>query len=123
MKKFLYVAFSCSLFSLVACGDGAGTDETSDMDTSTAMTDNSTAAANSVMTKTLDLSSSQEVPANNSAAKGTVDVTYNKDSKTLSYTVKYSDLTDKASMAHIHGTAAMVENAGVKVDIKPKLEK
>ena len=123
MKKFLYVAFSCSLFSLVACGDGAGTDETSDMDTSTAMTDNSTAAANSVMTKTLDLSSSQEVPANNSAAKGTVDVTYNKDSKTLSYTVKYSDLTDKASMAHIHGTAAKGTNAGVKVDLTPKLEK
>jgi hypothetical protein len=63
------------------------------------------------------------VPANKSTAKGTVDVTYNKDSKTLSYTVNYSGLTGKASMAHIHGAAAKGANAGVKVDLTPKLQK
>jgi hypothetical protein len=125
MKKFLYAALGCSVISFAACNGGSNTDETSGADTSAAATDTmaSSTPANTTMMKTLDLSASQEVPANKSDAKGTVDVSYNKDSKMLTYTVKYSGLTGKASMAHIHGTAAKGANAGVKVDLTPKLEK
>jgi hypothetical protein len=124
MKKFLYAALGCSVISFAACGGGGNTDEAAGADTSTAMNDmSSSTPANTTMMKTLDMSASQEVPANNSDAKGTVDVSYNKDTKMLTYTVKYSGLSDKATMAHIHGTAAKGANAGVKVDLTPRLEK
>ena len=90
----------------------------SNMDTSTPAP-----AANTTMTKSLQLTSAQEVPANDSKGSGTADVTYNKDTKTLTYTISYSGLTGNATMAHIHGTAPKGQNAGVKKDLTDVLKK
>jgi hypothetical protein len=51
------------------------------------------------------LSGAKEVPANPSTATGTMDVSYSKLSKTLSYKVSWSGLTDSLSLMHIHGLA------------------
>ena len=81
------------------------------------------AAGNNVMTTELQMKADQEVPANNSSGSGTADVTYNKDSKMLTYTLNWSGLTGKATMAHIHGTAPRGTNAGVKHDLTNVLKK
>ncbi|MET0243486.1 MAG: CHRD domain-containing protein [Flavitalea sp.] len=70
-----------------------------------------------VVAKTgLSIAGSQEVPAKTSSASGTLDVSYNKVSKMLTFTVNYKDLTGAATGAHIHGVAARGSNAGVKYD-------
>ncbi|HSU27227.1 MAG TPA: CHRD domain-containing protein [Chitinophagaceae bacterium] len=51
------------------------------------------------------LSGAQETPANASTALGLMDIFYNKDTKTLTYTVKWSGLTGAVTAMHIHGTA------------------
>jgi hypothetical protein len=116
-----------SLVFAVACNDSSSsTTENSDsakMDTSSAMADNSNVPVVSIVKNTLELNGANEVPANTSKATGTADVSYNKDSKVLTYTVNYKDLTGKASMAHIHGTAPKGANAGVKKDLTPVLQK
>src|SRR5688500_9682829 len=49
-----------------------------------------------------------------SSATGNVDATYNKSTKTLSYTVTWQNLTDSITGSHIHGTATRAQNANVK---------
>lgn len=61
----------------------------------------------------LPLNSAQEVPPNSSAATGTGDVSYNKNTKRLSYFVTYQNLTGNAVAGHIHGSAARGANAPV----------
>lgn len=61
----------------------------------------------------LPLSSAQEVPTNSSAATGTGDVSYNKNTKRLSYFVSYQNLTGNPAAGHIHGSAARGANAPV----------
>ena len=68
------------------------------------------------MTATLD--AAQEVPPNDSAGKGTADVTFDTESKKLDWTIEYSGLTGDASAAHFHGPAAKGENADVAVPIE-----
>ena len=68
------------------------------------------------MTATLD--AAQEVPSNDSAGKGTADVTFDTESKKLDWTIEYSGLTGDASAAHFHGPAAKGENADVAVPIE-----
>lgn len=119
MKNF-FPLMIVLLVAFVSCNDATNQGE-NDMDTAM-VTDNSTAMSN-VVTKSITLSSDQEVPANSSPATGTADISYNKDSKTLTYTITYSGLTDKASMAHIHGTAAKGANSGVKHDLTGVLQK
>ena len=51
------------------------------------------------------MSGANEFPANTSAATGTIDYSYSKLSKTLSYKVTWSGLTDSLSQMHIHGLA------------------
>ena len=51
----------------------------------------------------LPMSSSQETPPFTSAATGTIDANYNRLTKTLSYSVVFSGLSDSAVAAHIHG--------------------
>ena len=68
------------------------------------------------MTATLD--AAQEVPSNDSAGKGTADVTFDTESKKLDRTLEYSGLTGDASAAHFHGPAAKGENADVAVPIE-----
>ena len=126
MKKILQTAMVGFLVILVACND-TGSNKTNDStktDTPAVANDNSTAATSNVMIKTtFPMKPDQEVPANNSSGSGTADVTYNKDNKMLTYTLNWSGLTGKATMAHIHGTASRGTNAGVKHDLTNVLKK
>jgi hypothetical protein len=125
MKKIFQTALVGIVSLCVSCNDAGNDSEASGADTSMSSADTAAAApaASSTVMKTLQLTSAQEVPANNSTGSGTADVTYNKDTKTLTYTVNYSGLTGDATMAHIHGTAAKGANAGVKQDLSGVLKK
>ena len=70
-----------------------------------------------IITKSLPMSASQEVPANPSTATGTIDLTYNRDTKVMTYTVTWSGLTDTLIAMHIHNTADPGYNAGVLQNI------
>jgi CHRD domain-containing protein len=63
-----------------------------------------------------DLKASSEVPPNDSAGKGAVDVTYDSGSKKLSWKGTYSGLTGPATAAHFH-TGEAGKNGGVTVPI------
>ncbi len=120
MKRFFLSAMAGSLVLLAACNNESGTTETT-ADTTTVTT---TETTSNVVSKTgLPLGADQEVPANASTATGTADVSYNKESQMLTYTVNWSGLTDKPTMAHIHGTAAKGVNAGVQHDLSGVLQK
>lgn len=128
MKRFFLSAMTGSLVLLAACNNesSSSADATTGKDSSNETTTTTTTEtpANNVVSKMgLPLASSQEVPANASTASGTADVSYNKDSHMLTYTVKWSGLTDNPTMAHIHGTAAKGANAGVKQDLSGVLPK
>ena len=64
------------------------------------------------------LAASQEVPPNDSAAKGTADITFDTETRKLDWTIEYSGLTGDATGAHFHGPAAAGENADVAVPIE-----
>jgi hypothetical protein len=49
------------------------------------------------------LSGAQETPGTPTSATGTMDVSYSRLSKTLSYTVRWSGLTGPVTNMHIHG--------------------
>lgn len=61
------------------------------------------------------LSPSQEVPATASSATGAAEVMFNENTNMLSWKVTYSGLTGAATAAHIHGPAAVGQNAGVVI--------
>lgn len=63
------------------------------------------------------LSGAQEVPPVSTGGTGTLDATFDKASRKLSYTVNYSGLTGPATGAHFHGPAAQGQNAGVVVPL------
>lgn len=64
----------------------------------------------------LPIEGSQEVPARQTSGNGTMDMVYNKDTRTLSYTIRWNSLTGNATAAHIHGTAIRGVNAGILQD-------
>jgi len=59
------------------------------------------------------MTGAQETPAVNSSALGTLDVSYTRSSKILTYTVNWSGLTGPVVAAHIHGLAPTGFAAGV----------
>lgn len=63
------------------------------------------------------LTGAQEVPANSSTALGSMDVFYSKETRTLTYNVFWSGLTDSVMLMHIHGLAPAGFNAGVVQNI------
>jgi hypothetical protein len=67
---------------------------------------------------TADMNASQEVPPNDSAGKGTADITYDTQSRKMSWTIKYSGLSGPAKAGHFHGPAGPGENGGVEVPLK-----
>lgn len=69
--------------------------------------------SNVVSKNNIPLSGSQEVPANASTATGSADVIYDKGSKIMTYTLRWSGLTTAASAMHFHGPVARGTNAGV----------
>ena len=52
---------------------------------------------------TITMTGAQETPPVTTTATGTIEANYNRLSKTLSYSLNFSGLTDSATMAHIHG--------------------
>jgi hypothetical protein len=66
-----------------------------------------------------DLKGANEVPPNDSPASGTVDATFDTDSRTLKWTVEYSGLTGPATAAHFHGPADAKSNAGPIITLEP----
>ena len=70
-----------------------------------------------VLTATaLPIDGLQEVPQRQTAGNGTMDIVYNRNTRTLSYTVRWNSLTGPVASAHIHGTASKGVNAGVLQD-------
>ena len=79
---------------------------------------------NNILTKNgLPFSGAQEVPARATSATGTADVTYNKSTKVLTYTLNWNGLTTIPTISHIHGTAAPGVNAGIKHDFSSGIPK
>lgn len=64
---------------------------------------------------TAALDGAQQNPPVTTDAKGTAEVSYDTDTKTLSWTVEYSGLSGDAAAGHFHGPAAKGANAGVAV--------
>jgi hypothetical protein len=67
--------------------------------------------------KGIAMTGAQENPAVVTAGSGTLDVTYLKTTKTLSYTVNWTGLTGPVAAMHIHGLAPVGFNAGVVQNI------
>ena len=64
-----------------------------------------------------DLTSADEVPPNDTGAKGTIEATYDSDAGTLSWSGSYSGLSGPEIAAHFHGPAAAGVNAPVLVPV------
>jgi hypothetical protein len=67
------------------------------------------------------LVASEEVPPTDSMGTGSVDATYDEDSKVLSWTIEYDGLTGPATAAHFHGPADPGANAPPVVPINGDL--
>jgi hypothetical protein len=67
----------------------------------------------SVTKKGIALTGTQEVPAVSPSGSGTLDVSYDKGSKTLRYSATWTGMTDSVTMMHFHGPAEKGANAGV----------
>jgi hypothetical protein len=65
-----------------------------------------------------NLTGGEEVPPVETAATGMADVTWNGDSKELSWTIEFDGLSGPATAAHFHGPAAAGENAGPVITIE-----
>ena len=75
-------------------------------------------AANAETTKLkANLTSAQEVPANDSKGKGTAEFTVDSTTKEISWKITFEGLSGDAVAAHIHGPAAAGANAGVMVNV------
>jgi hypothetical protein len=66
--------------------------------------------------KGIVINGAQEVPAKTVDGSGTADVSYNKGTKVMNFTLNWTGLTGVPTGAHIHGTAARGANAGIKFD-------
>lgn len=70
---------------------------------------------------TAKLDGASETPANPSLGKGDASVTLDTDSRHLTWTISYKDLSGPATMAHIHGPAPVGVAAGVQIPISGDL--
>ena len=72
----------------------------------------------SVTKKGIALTGAQEVPAVSPSGSGTLDVSYDKTTKTLRYSATWTGMTDSVTMMHFHGPAEKGANAGVLYPIR-----
>jgi len=66
------------------------------------------------------LTGAEEVPAVDTAAKGTATLSYDPATRVVTWSVTYSGLSGPATMAHFPGPAAKGENAGVQIWVNEK---
>jgi hypothetical protein len=71
-------------------------------------------------TMTVPLSGASEVPPVQSPGAGTAVLSYDPDTRKLSWTVEYSGLTGPATMAHFHGPAMAGKNGPPVLWLVPK---
>jgi hypothetical protein len=67
---------------------------------------------------TAALTAAEETPPADSKGTGTVDATYDTDTKTLTWTIEYKDLTGPVTAAHFHGPAKPGDKADPVVPIE-----
>jgi hypothetical protein len=65
-----------------------------------------------------DLKGANEVPPNASPATGKAEATLNTDTRVLTWTVTYANLTGPAVGAHFHGPSEAGKNAGIALPFK-----
>ena len=65
-----------------------------------------------------DLTGANEIPPNASPASGNAVATLDTDTKLLTWTVTYADLTGPALGAHFHGPSEPGKNAGIALPFK-----
>jgi len=63
------------------------------------------------------LTAGEEVPPTDSSGTGAGKITWNSDTKELSWSIEFSGLSGPATAAHFHGPADVGANAGVQVPI------
>jgi CHRD domain-containing protein len=61
------------------------------------------------------MNAQSEVPTNDSKGTGTAQLSYDTATKTLTWTITFSDLKSAPTVAHFHGPAEAGKNAGVAV--------
>ncbi len=71
------------------------------------------AATAETVTLKADLKGANEVPPNSSPASGKAEATLNTETKVLTWTITYKDLTGPAVAAHFHGPSEPGKNAGI----------
>lgn len=76
-----------------------------------------TADLNIVIKNNIVMEGSQEVPAKITAATGSIDVSYNKTTKVLTYTIRWNGLTGNPTGMHFHSPCLRGSNAAVVVHI------
>jgi CHRD domain len=72
------------------------------------------------MTINVPLTGAQQVPPVQTNGSGTATLTYDPDTRHLTWSVTYSGLSGDATMAHFHGPAAAGKNAGVLIWISKR---
>jgi CHRD domain len=65
-----------------------------------------------------ELKATNEVPPNASPASGKAEATFNTETRVLTWTVTYADLTGPAMGAHFHGPSEAGKNAGIVLPFK-----
>ena len=75
-----------------------------------------------MLTFTAKMDGASAVPPDDSKATATADVKVDTAAKTISWTIKYADLTGPATMAHFHGPAAVGVSAPPEIDISKSIE-
>ncbi|WP_049819992.1 CHRD domain-containing protein [Bradyrhizobium japonicum] len=65
-----------------------------------------------------ELKGSNEVPPNNSSGSGRAEATFDSETKVLTYTVTFTDLSGPAMGAHFHGPSEAGKNAGIVLPFK-----
>lgn len=84
------------------------------------------AVAPAAMAETIDLTATlqgnEEVPPVETSGQGEADATYDTETKMLTWSVTYSDLTGPVTGAHFHGPAEPGTNAGVALPMSEPLD-
>ena len=66
-----------------------------------------------MITLKADLKGANEIPPNGSPATGKAEAKFNTETRVLTWTVTYADLTGPALGAHFHGPSEPGKNAGI----------
>jgi Cu/Zn superoxide dismutase len=77
-----------------------------------------TAASAEIVKLQAELKGSNEVPPNTSSGSGKAEAAFDTDTKVLTYTVTYANLTGPALGAHFHGPGESGKNAGIALPFK-----